>query len=381
MVFNNKVFVYVLAVMVLLTCGCRMQAEEEVGSGQQYTMLTNKGLLAVATPDKDNIWAVGYGAVILHSADGGKTWQHQTSPIEIDLFDVCFTDIENGWIVAKYGIALHTTNGGQDWNKVDTGTTERLFSICFVDRETGWAVGSKGIVIHTADGGSTWTRQEYERSDDPFGDEDDEDINMDVYNAIHAEEGEKLDVPLRSKHDDSTLNQVLFVDRNNGWIAGEYGLILHTTDGGATWVQQECKELIPVVSEEEWEIQAPSLFTIYFETAQRGFAAGLDCSIVVTEDAGATWKKLSTDSKLALYGISVHGDLGCAVGSKGAYYYSRDGGDTWTRGEHSLNTNFWMRDISFSDALNGWIVGSLGTMVQTTDGGKTWNSVSGITIN
>jgi len=377
---KKKPYILILITMFLLVFGCRGNVEEEAISGKQYKRVTDKGLLAVSTPDKDNIWIVGYNGTILHSADRGNTWQSQISPVEIDLFDVFFTDNKDGWIVAKYGTALHTTNGGETWEKIETGTKERLFSVCFIDKLSGWAVGAMGIIINTVDGGKTWQRQTYERIDDPFGENSGEDVNMDIYSLIHGEEGEKLTERNKLEYDDSTLNQVSFVDKNRGWIAGEFGLILHTTDGGKTWTQQECKELTPVVSEEEWEIQAPSLFSIYFQTPDKGFATGLDCSIITTEDGGETWNILSTDSDLALYGISVNGENGSAVGSKGAYYYSRDGGKSWTRDEKSLNTNFWLRDISFSNPMNGFVVGSLGTIIRTSDGGKSWTTVSGITI-
>jgi photosystem II stability/assembly factor-like uncharacterized protein len=29
---------------------------------------------------------------------------------------------------------------------------------------------------------------------------------------------------------------MFFLDRQNGWLVGGYGLILHTTDGGETWL-------------------------------------------------------------------------------------------------------------------------------------------------
>jgi photosystem II stability/assembly factor-like uncharacterized protein len=381
MLYKKKLCILILATLVFAVFGCRGGVEEEVESGKKYKMVTEKGLLSVSTPDKDNIWMVGYNGTILHSADGGKTWQQQISPLEIDLFDVFFTDDKNGWIVAKYGNAFHTTDGGETWEKVETGTRERLFSVYFTDDTFGWAVGSKGIIIHTADGGKTWQRQHYERIDDPFGEESGDDVDMEIYSLIHGKDGEKLTERKTLKHDDSTLNEVIFTDRNRGWIAGEFGLILHTSDGGKTWVQQECKELIPVVSEEEWEIQAPTLFSIYFETPSRGFASGLDSSILITEDGGEHWKNFGTQTDLALYTITVNGENGCAVGSKGAYYFSRDGGKTWSLDEKSMNTNFWMRDVSFSDPLNGWVVGSMGTIIHTIDGGINWITVSGITIN
>ena len=30
-----------------------------------------------------------------------------------------------------------------------------------------------------------------------------------------------------------------FVDANTGWVAGTFGTVLHTTDGGANWAKQE----------------------------------------------------------------------------------------------------------------------------------------------
>jgi photosystem II stability/assembly factor-like uncharacterized protein len=32
------------------------------------------------------------------------------------------------------------------------------------------------------------------------------------------------------------LRGVYFRDKNDGWVVGGYGLILHTTDGGTTWL-------------------------------------------------------------------------------------------------------------------------------------------------
>lgn len=34
------------------------------------------------------------------------------------------------------------------------------------------------------------------------------------------------------------LNEVQFVDASNGWICGDRGYVLRSTDGGATWQQK-----------------------------------------------------------------------------------------------------------------------------------------------
>ena len=37
----------------------------------------------------------------------------------------------------------------------------------------------------------------------------------------------------------ATLNGVVFSDSKIGWISGDDGTLLHTQDGGVTWLQQE----------------------------------------------------------------------------------------------------------------------------------------------
>ena len=42
----------------------------------------------------------------------------------------------------------------------------------------------------------------------------------------------------RSLDRDVILNDESWVDAEHGWIVGEAGLIVATTDGGATWTEQ-----------------------------------------------------------------------------------------------------------------------------------------------
>jgi photosystem II stability/assembly factor-like uncharacterized protein len=38
--------------------------------------------------------------------------------------------------------------------------------------------------------------------------------------------------------EDRYLNDLFFVDKMKGWVVGEYGFISHTVDGGGTWPVQ-----------------------------------------------------------------------------------------------------------------------------------------------
>src|SRR4029079_12282208 len=104
-----------------------------------------------------------------------------------------------------------------------------------------------------------------------------------------------------------------------GYIAGEFGTLIATKDGGATWV----KRTLPTDK---------TLFGIYFSTPSEGWAVGIDGLVLHTTDAGATWTvqhgnpEPATIDELAfndalknpgMYAISVLGTTGLAVASRG----------------------------------------------------------------
>ncbi len=77
-----------------------------------------QSLLTAVTAVGNHAWAVGHDQVILHSSDGGLSWEMQNHDIESDgpLLDVLFLDQQRGYAIGAYGQFLSTTNGGADWN-------------------------------------------------------------------------------------------------------------------------------------------------------------------------------------------------------------------------------------------------------------------------
>jgi photosystem II stability/assembly factor-like uncharacterized protein len=80
----------------------------------------------------------------------------------------------------------------------------------------------------------------------------------------------------------ATLTSVSFVDAKNGWAAGHWGVILHTSDGGETWTLQR----------DETSADRP-LFSICFQDAQTGLAVGLWGLVLRTENGGKTWSEIT----------------------------------------------------------------------------------------
>src|SRR5205823_1119701 len=65
----------------------------------------------------DHVWAVGRpGSTVLHSADGGQSWELQATKQPLPLNGVFFVDEKNGWAVGELGTILHTADGGKNWS-------------------------------------------------------------------------------------------------------------------------------------------------------------------------------------------------------------------------------------------------------------------------
>ena len=109
---------------------------------------------AVTFVTADKGWAVGLDlrslgmdGLILHTENGGKTWQRQESHTANFLDDVFFISETKGWIVGKEGLVLHTKDGGQNWRPQRTDTRTDLKAIHVSNSDSGWVVGQNGIIL------------------------------------------------------------------------------------------------------------------------------------------------------------------------------------------------------------------------------------------
>lgn len=334
---------YIIYILILFY-GCTARVENTKAplsqSGAFKQFITAQNLFSADSYGGNNAWVVGYEATILHTGDGGKTWEVQQSPVKEDLYEVSFIDDKRGWIVGKRGTILHTTDGGKQWLRQDSHTDKRLFAAHFVDQNQGWAVGTWSAILHTDDGGKTWINQ--------------------------------------GSGKDRYYSDVYFIDSQRGWIVGEYGYILHTENGGDDWIQQECKEIIPEEPKDDFASPIPHLYGVCFTSSENGYIAGMDGIILKTVDGGKTWKRLRTGTFYSLYKIASAEKTHWAIGESGLCIVSHDEGATWQ--QQDLRTRFWLSDIVFKNKQDGWIIGGLGTILKTSDSGKDWKMVSGISI-
>lgn len=120
-------------------------------------------LTSVTFADDMSGWAVGHDAVILHTADGGKSWQMQNFAPELEkpFLDVLFTDGQNGYAIGAYGLFMSTTDGGASWTEVEATPVreEELHFNALSKLNNGdlFLVGETGMMGVSTDG-KTWER-------------------------------------------------------------------------------------------------------------------------------------------------------------------------------------------------------------------------------
>ncbi len=105
-----------------------------------------------------NFVAVGDHGDIIVSRDDGRTWTQSPAPTRALLTGVSFPDPLNGWAIGHEGVILHTGDGGQTWQHQDDGHSgENVYlGVLFRDPLHGFVVGAYGKFLTTGDGGRTW---------------------------------------------------------------------------------------------------------------------------------------------------------------------------------------------------------------------------------
>ena len=98
-------------------------------------------------------WLVGDCGTIIHTENGGETWEFQDCGLHFDLNDVFFTSELCGWTGGENGHLYKTVDGGQNWQGLSLGWDINF--IWFRNEQEGWA-GCWRYLYHTTDSGENW---------------------------------------------------------------------------------------------------------------------------------------------------------------------------------------------------------------------------------
>jgi photosystem II stability/assembly factor-like uncharacterized protein len=100
-------------------------------------------------------WRILQGGQLQHSADGGATWQTQTTGVSDTLSGGSSPSPSVCWLVGPRGIVLRTTDG-RSWTRIPFPEVVPLTSIRATDDQTATVTTEDGRQFVTEDGGRTW---------------------------------------------------------------------------------------------------------------------------------------------------------------------------------------------------------------------------------
>ncbi|WP_020406617.1 WD40/YVTN/BNR-like repeat-containing protein [Hahella ganghwensis] len=268
--------------------------------GQNWTQATvpvSTLITAIHFADEKTGWAVGHGAVVLHTKDGGETWvkqfdgtvanemviaqaQNKVTRLEEELDaadEADLSDLEFQLEEAQFALEDAEFDA-------DIGPSKPLLDVWFKDNQVGFVVGAYGFFFKTEDGGETWSN---------WG------ARLDNFERFH-------------------LNAINQVAGGALFIAGEAGIVHRSTDLGDTWEMLESP-------------YDGSLFGVSGNgNVNEVLLYGLRGHLFYSQDVGESWEQVSSDADQTLMAIAV-GDKGrlAVVGNSGVMMLSSNYGETF----------------------------------------------------
>lgn len=330
--------VYSILIMLAFCC---VHAGAQEGWTKQIAPFTG-GLSGVYALDSLSVWAVGQNGLIIHTSDGGSTWDSISNGATKSIYTVEFLNADTGFVAGRdngstpwtNGLLQRTVDGGQSWEFVDLpgGNQNSVMDIDFVEGPPGEPM--RGVCV----GGlaHVWTSYNYGES----------------WEAASGDCGE------------GNFNSCFFNDSITGWFVGTPSnvkpyTIMFTNDACQSFVEQT----------DPLEIK---LNGVSFGTNLKGVAVGNAGTVLYTSDGGANWVQSSDEDILGTTWFSVvlsETGLAWAAGNDGRIAYSEDWGQTWTAQVSGVSDPLW--EVYFINDNEGWIVGgfSENVILHTKNGG------------
>ena len=283
--------------------------------------------IAVRTPSQNfvdglaiagnRIVITGQHGLIAYSDDEGKTWHQARVPVDVLLTAVAFANAKDGWAVGHMGVVLHTIDGGETWQKqidgrqVDDlevaaaqtadpalptaalaarraevfenmGPDRPFLAVLAQTPQQAIVVGAYRMALRTTDGGKTW-----------------DDISLNILDPL--------------SHNLYGITQI----GNSIFIGAETGVAFSSTDDGCNFPQ-----LTPTGD--------ATLFGVVPTADGSVFAYGVAGAAYLSHDQGKTWQTINvgTNSDITA-GLLLKSGVIVLASETGNLFVSYDNGQSF----------------------------------------------------
>lgn len=265
-------------------------------------------LFDVENVNDEFVIAVGERGHII-KAQNIDNWRQMPVPVQSTLTAVDFVSSSVGWAVGHDSVILHTQDGGESWNIQQYLPRDQkpLMDVAFKNASEGIAIGAYGLFYRTLDGGNTWQR-EYHTS------------------LLSQEDKEYLD-ELKAEDEQAYLEERasilphfnrIFIDGVTTYMVGELGLMAKSNDFGRSWVRFE-------------EIYNGSFYDLVRTNNGNLLTAGLRGNVFRSLKNGTPWDNSPTAVTALLNSIVISpGAEIFILGNNGVILESSDDGQTFS---------------------------------------------------
>lgn len=242
-------------------------------------------LLDITHISQNKLVAVGEHGHIITSGDG-TTWSQANVPVQATLTSVFFYNDKLGWAVGHDATILHSQDGGLTWQVqlFEPRLEKPLLNIVFKSPLEGIAIGAYGLFFRTIDGGLTWQ------------------------NEFHSEfllpdDAEYL-AELKLEDEEAYLDEAssilphfnrLVLDGRTLYMVGEIGLIAKSNDFGISWQRFD-------------EIYQGSFFDMARTMKGNLLVAGLRGHVYRSLKNGTPWQQRQTNTTALINDIVLTDD-------------------------------------------------------------------------
>ena len=271
-----------------------------VDAGSNWSLILNSfsnyqiESIAFAPKNKNKITAVGGNGCIFTTIDAGQAWQ-KVPPILLfgdslyDLKKVVYLDDSTlvavgGVDYLQLGIVIKSFDNGYTWNKIfESDNFPQLTDMFFLNTNEAWATGTyfnnnpfykRGRLLKTIDGGVSWH----------------------ILDSIAG--GGWSNYPL-------VMRSVVFTSFLRGYAVGyQNQTIFATVDGGLNWVNQNTSNMV-------------FPFSIFFTDSLTGYIVGDSGKVLKTTNGGVGFfeQNVNTNS-LSIYPSPCNGKFTLSVAEK-----------------------------------------------------------------